>query len=127
MSMPMQLRRLLAALLLGALLGLCYDLLRPPRRRAGVAVQLLLDLLYSAFAAFALFCFAMSAPDGLLGLWELAAAALGFGLYMALLSPLLLPVFQLALEAFLDVLAAAKKCLKKLELFAKKCFPNLKE
>ena len=122
-----QLLRLLQALLLGALLGLSYDLLRPPRRRAGLPGQVLLDLLYSALSACALFCFAMRAPDGLLGLWELAAAAVGFGLYMALLSPLLLPALQHALDAWLALLKAAKKWLKKMVLFAKKCFPNLKE
>ena len=122
-----QLLRLLQALLLGALLGLSYDLLRPPRRRAGLPGQVLLDLLYSALSACALFCFAMRAPDGLLGLWELAAAALGFGLYMLLLSPLLLPVLLCALDGWLMLWDIARKSSKKMELFAKKYFPNFKE
>ena len=119
-----QLCRLLTAAALGALLGLAYDLLRPPRRRTGPAVGAALDLMYALLAGCALFVYAMGAGSGRLGLWELGAAAAGFALYMALLSPLLLPVFGRALDAGAAVGAGAKKIGKNLELFAKNSFSN---
>ena len=119
-----QLRRLLTAAALGALLALAYDLLRPPRRRTGPFVNAALDLLYALFAGSALFLYAMGAGSGRLGLWELGAAAAGFALYMALLSPLLLPVFSRALDAGAALGEGAKKTVKNLELFAKNRFSN---
>ncbi len=68
------------ALLLGLALGLLYDLLRPLRHRAGRAAPLL-DLLFSLLAGASSFLFAMRAPGGRMGLWELAAALLGFLLW----------------------------------------------
>ena len=82
---------LLLSLAMGLGLGLVYDLLRPPRRAGGTTRTRLLDALFAVTAAVALFFFAMASGDGRLGTWELAAALLGFLLYMHLLSPLLLP------------------------------------
>lgn len=87
---------LLLAALLGALAGLLYDLLRPPRRALRQPWAALTDLLYALAVGAGLFFFAMSAGDGRLGLWELAAALLGFLLYLRRLSPLLLPLFTRA-------------------------------
>ena len=75
---------LVQALLLGLALGLLYDLLRPLRHHAGRAAPLL-DLLFSLLAGAAAFLFAMRAPDGRMGLWELAAALAGFSLWEHLL------------------------------------------
>ncbi len=69
--------RLMLALALGAGLGLLYDLIRPLRRRAGKAAPLL-DVLFAVLSAAAAFFFACAAPDARLGIWELAAALLGF-------------------------------------------------
>lgn len=68
------------ALLLGFGLALLYDLLRPLRHRAGGAAHLL-DLSFSVLAGAAVFLFAMRAPTGRIGLWELAAALTGFLLW----------------------------------------------
>ena len=76
---------LLLALALGVVLGLLYDLLRPLRRRAGRGSPLL-DLLFALLAGLGAFCCAMSADSGSLGIWELAAALLGFLLWQNFLS-----------------------------------------
>ena len=62
----------------GWLMGLLYDLLRPPRRRMGRGFAALLDILFCAAAGSAAFLFAMSAGNGRLGCWELLAALCGF-------------------------------------------------
>ena len=68
---------LFLALLLGAAIGLLYDLLRPLRRRAGRMAPLF-DGLFSLLSGFGAFCYAMTADSGRLGTWELAALLLGF-------------------------------------------------
>lgn len=74
------------ALLMGVLIGLLYDLLRPVRRRGGKFCAAVLDCLFSLCSAFAAFLYAMTAPSGRLGLWELFMTLLGFTLYMYTLS-----------------------------------------
>ena len=74
------------ALGMGVGFGLFYDLLRPIRRRGGRLRAALLDCLFSLCAAFAAFVYAMAAPSGRLGLWELSMTLLGFILYMYTLS-----------------------------------------
>ncbi len=118
---------LLLASLLGLGAGLLYDLLRPPRRAARPLPAALLDLLYTLGVGAGLFFYAMSAGDGRLGQWELAAALLGFLLYLHLLSSHILPLIE----------AAARFAAKSLEtlgnhakIFAenqKKFFKNLKD
>ena len=71
---------LLQALLLGAAIGLLYDVLRPLRRRVGRAAPVF-DGLFSLLAGIAAFCFAMAAGDGRLGIWELGSMLLGFLLW----------------------------------------------
>lgn len=118
---------LLLALGLGVLLGLAYDLLRPPRRRSGQLLGAALDLVFCAAAGFAAFLYAMSAGNGRLGLWELAAMLLGFLLYLSLPSRWLLPLFSRGWELFFRGLDAAKKTLKILRNLAKKCFQIVAE
>ncbi len=75
--------RLIAALGLGAALGLAYDLLRPWRRRAGRASPLF-DVLFARLGGAAAFLYAFTARDARLGIWELAAMLGGFLLWLAL-------------------------------------------
>ncbi len=69
--------RLTLAPILGAGLGLVYDLLRPLRRRMGRAAPLA-DVLFALLGGAAAFLFACAAPDARLGTWELAAMLSGF-------------------------------------------------
>lgn len=71
---------LLPALLLGAAIGLLYDLLRPLRRRAGRAAPIF-DGVFSLLSGLGAFCYAMTAGNGRLGMWELASMLSGFLLW----------------------------------------------
>lgn len=122
--MELDLRRqglaLLLALLLGAGIGLAYDLLRPPRRRLGPLAGALLDLLFSAASGCAAFAYAMGVGDGRLGIWALGAALTGFLLYMHSLSAPLLRLFTKLLDILCAGAAAAKKTASRLLSSAKK-------
>ena len=122
-----QLLRLLGALLLGAGLGTAYDLLRPPRRRLGRVGAALLDLLFALLAGAAAFLCAMSAPEGRAGLWELAASALGFLLYIHVLSPLFYPLFFTFFDFLCRIIGSCKKCCVKIQNSAKKNFQNVRK
>ena len=108
-------------------LGLVYDLLRPPRRAGGTLRTRLLDALFAVTAAVALFFFAMASGDGRLGTWELAAALLGFLLYMHLLSPLLLPPVEKIFRGVGAFLIRLEKLIKKVQNKLKKLFPKIRE
>ena len=118
---------LLLSLAMGLGLGLVYDLLRPPRRAGGTTRTRLLDALFAVTAAVALFFFAMASGDGRLGTWELAAALLGFLLYMHLLSPLLLPPMEKIFRAMGKFLERTIKRIKKVQNKLKKLFPKIRE
>ena len=115
------------ALAMGVGLGLAYDLLRPPRRRCGPVPAALLDLLYSAFAGTAAFLYAVRAPAGRMGLWELTAVLLGALFYLYALSPVVLPALELPYRVMEKIMRSCKKASKKLEISAKKIFPNVRE
>ena len=115
---------LLPALFLGTGLGLLYDLLRPPRRRGGAALQGLLDLLFALSAGAAAFLNAMAASNGRLGIWELAAALAGFLFYLHLLSPAILPLLERLDRVMSGTIRSSKKTVKKLAFSAKKFFSN---
>ncbi len=91
------------ALLLGLALVLLYDLLRPLRRRAGRAAPLL-DVLFAVLSGLAVFLFAMRAPSGRLGQWELSAALGGF-----LLGEHFLCCFKQRITAFFAHIRAKKE------------------
>ena len=118
---------LLLSLAMGLGLGLVYDLLRPPRRAGGTLRTRLLDALFAVTAAVALFFFAMASGDGRLGTWELAAALLGFLLYMHLLSPLLLPPVEKIFRGVGAFLIRLEKLIKKVQNKLKKLFPKIRE
>lgn len=111
---------LLLALLMGAGIGLAYDLLRPPRRRLGPPAGAVLDLLFSTAAGCAAFAYAMGVGDGRLGIWALGAALAGFLLYMHSLSAPLLRLFTALLDALCAGAAAVKKTAARLLSSAKK-------
>lgn len=117
---------LLAALLLGLGLGLCYDLLRPPRHRLGTLGGGLLDLLFSLLAGAAAFLLAMSSRGGRTGLWELTATLLGFLLYLHALSPAVLPLLEAGYRMMFSTIRLFKKIEKNLWKSAKKTFQTRK-
>lgn len=129
--METELGRQGAALLLGfglgGLAGLCYDLIRPIRRRCGGLGGAALDGLFCVLAGGGLFLFAMGAGSGRLGLWDLAAALLGFLTYMHALSPPILPIFSTGLDKFCMLMASCKKIIKKTALSAKIIFQKMRE
>jgi len=96
------------ALAAGLALALLYDAVSPLRRSFS-RLTWLFDAIYALCAGIALFSLAMSRPFGRLGLWEPAAAALAFWLYMNLISPLLSPIFS---KVFQTLTLPVKKILK---------------
>ena len=106
---------LLLSLTMGAGIGLLYYILLPARRHSGAALARLLDALFAVTAAAALFFFAMASGNGRLGTWELAAALLGFLLYMHLLSPLLLPPVEKIFRGVGAFLIRLEKLIKKVQ------------
>ena len=118
---------LLLSLTMGVGIGLVYDILRPARRQSGAVLARLLDALFAVTAAAALFFFAMASGDGRLGTWELAAALLGFLLYMHLLSPLLLPPVEKIFRGVGAFLIRLEKLIKKVQNKLKKLFPKIRE
>ena len=117
---------LLAAGLLGTGLGLGYDLLRPPRHRLGGFGAVLLDVLFALLAGAAAFLKAMSRPEGRLGIWELAAALLGFLFYLHALSPGVLPLLESGYRMMSNTIRLFKKIEKNLWKCAKKSFQTRK-
>jgi hypothetical protein len=115
------------SLLLGALLGLGYDFLRPPRRRGGRLLSTLLDLLFCVFAGDVCFVEAMSGDSGRIGLWELSASLLGFLFYLYLLSPVFLPVFSSLFGFLSKIIGWFKKFFAKSHFFAKKYFQKVRK
>ena len=118
---------LLEALGIGALLGLAYDLLRPPRHRAGRLTAAALDALFCAGAFWAAFCFAMASGSGRLGVWELAFMLLAFLGYMRWLSGGFLSVYVPLLRALETGAERGKKIIKKILFSTKLFFQKVRE
>ncbi len=112
---------------LGLGTGLLYDLLRPLRRRGGKLLAAAADAVFALVSAFLLFLFAMQADNGRLGTWELAAALLGFLLYMHALSPAVLPILEKLYQITGKSLRSLEKNLKKIQNLLKRLFPKIKE
>ncbi len=80
--------------LLGALLGLVYDVMRAARRATGCRwLAFLLDLAFWIGTTWTLFLFALVRGDGRIQVFYLVALALGGGGYLLTLSRLTMPVF----------------------------------
>ena len=87
------------AFVMGAALGVLYDMLRPLRRRSGRGGAAALDVLYMLLCGVLSFMFDMSAGSGRLGVWELAATLAGFAGYMYTLSSAVFPLLDGAVAA----------------------------
>lgn len=118
----------LLSLALGAVLGLVYDILRPPRRAMRKAGAVL-DFAFCALAALGAFSLAMRSEGGRFGLWAVGAGFAGFLLWITLASPLFAPLSQrlwAGVEKFVKtVVKIVKKSVKSAKfLFAKmkSCF-----
>ena len=123
-----QLMLFLRSVLLGGVLGLLYDLLRPFRRLGGQLWGGLLDALYGLTTVSAVFLFVM-AGDGELRVFILMGALGGGVLFFCLLSQPMRPLWDFWTAIFLKPVLWAKKFLgkcekkrKKLLSFAKKWF-----
>ena len=125
-SIEEQALELLAFLLGGALLGLAYDMLRPIRRAAGRGGGAL-DVLFCAAGGALFFLLAMRTGSGRMGTWSLAAAAVGFCMYMQTLSALLLPAFTAVNTAAAGAARGCKKVIKKFCKYAKSIFQKSRE
>ena len=125
-SIEGQVLELLAFLLGGAMLGLVYDMLRPIRRAAGRGGGAL-DVLFCALGGALFFLLAMRSESGRMGTWSLAAAAVGFCMYMHTLSALLLPAFTAVDTAAAGAARGCKKVIKKFCKYAKSIFQKSRE
>lgn len=125
-SIEGQALELLAFLLGGAMLGLVYDMLRPIRRAAGRGGGAL-DVLFCAAGGALFFLLAMRTGSGRMGTWSLAAAAVGFCMYMQTLSALLLPAFTAVDTAAAGAARRCKKVIKKFCKYAKSIFQKSRE
>lgn len=81
-SVSLQAAAIGKAAVIGLVLGLLYDLLRPLRFRAGKVGAFLLDMLFCAASGTAAFFYAMGAGNGRLGVCQLGAMTVGFLLYL---------------------------------------------
>ena len=125
-SIEGQALELLAFLLGGAMLGLVYDMLRPIRRAAGRGGGAL-DVLFCAAGGALFFLLAMRTGSGRMGTWSLAAAAVGFCMYMQTLSAVLLPAFTAVDTAAAGAARGCKKVIKKFRKYAKSIFQKSRE
>lgn len=125
-SIEGQVLELLAFLLGGVLLGLAYDMLRPIRRAAGRGGGAL-DVLFCAAGGALFFLLAMRSESGRMGTWSLAAAAVGFCMYMHTLSAVLLPVFAAVDAAAVRAAQGCKEVIKKFCKYAKSIFQKSRE
>jgi len=119
-----QLAQFLRSILLGGVLGLLYDLVRPFHTLGGKLWGNLLDTLVSLAAVAAVFFFVM-AGDGELRLFILLGALGGAVLFFCLLSPLLRPLWGFWFRIFMAPLRLTERLLKKLYQFCKKLFSFL--
>ena len=116
---------LAAAFALGAALGLCYDILRPLRRKCGTVGAAGIDFVFALLSCAGLFVFSMSADSGRLGLWELCAALLGFLGYIYTLSDYIFNALDRVFSIFLNVCGKIKKFLEIIPNSAKKVFKKM--
>ena len=135
MELPisMQLQEAAASLLFGAVLGLVYDLMRAVRIKAGGPAVHILDILYCAFAAMAMFTLGIASGEGRLRVFMAIIAAAGAGLYFISFGRLVFPAacYLVGLISRLIVfclipIKLLSKPLKKCLFFFKNIFQNVK-
>lgn len=115
------------AFALGAILGICYDLIHPLRRRLRGFGKAAADLIFAFLSALMLFTFSMSAGNGRLGLWELTFALMGFLCYLYTISDKVYAFFDGELTLLVSGAKKIVSFLKKAEKSAKKLFKKLTE
>lgn len=116
-----QLTFFLQAAVLGAALGLVYDLLRVLRTLGGRLWGDLLDVFFCLAAAASLFFFVM-AGDGEMRIFVVLGAGGGMLLFLCLVGPALRPVWRFWLSVALFPARLIKKVWKKSTRNAKKLF-----
>jgi len=116
-----QLALFLRSVLLGGVLGLLYDLTRPPGRLGGRVWRAALDAAVSLTAVGSVFSLVM-VGDGELRLFILAGAAGGAVLFFCLLSPVLRPIWDFWFRLGLVPFRLVGKFLKKVYEIFKKLF-----
>lgn len=132
-DLSQQLTAFLLSWVLGALLGVVFDLLRLPGRRGGW-VRSALDGLFCLFSGACIVAFMLQPGDGELRVYMLAGIAGGALLYLCLLSPLLRPLWGFwqgvagdCLRFFLAPLRFLASLLKKIAERQKKHFLFLRK
>ena len=123
---PDQLAQFFLSILLGAVLGLLYDLLRAVRLRGGRGLGHLLDAAYCLTAAGSVALFVLSG-DGELRLFELAGTLGGAVLYFCLPGPALRPLWDFWLDVLLAPAAVLGELLEKFLKICKKLFSFLRK
>ena len=103
---------LVLAFVMGAGMGVLYDVLRPLRRRSGRGGAAVLDALYMLLCGALAFMFAMGAGSGKLGVWELAATLAGFAGYMYTLSDAVFPLLDRTVGMIGRIGQRIRHCLK---------------
>ncbi len=93
-DLSQQLAAFLLSWVLGALLGVVFDLLRLPLRQDRRWLRPLLDGLFCFFALLCVAAFILRLGNGELRVYMLAGIAGGAALYLCLLSPLLSPAWR---------------------------------
>lgn len=112
-DVALQALRLALAFVLGAALGICYDFVRPLRRRSGRVGAAVLDVVFALASGAAAFAFAMGAGSGKMGIWELAATLVGFAGYMHTLSDAVFALTDAFFSSILCLGACTEKIIKK--------------
>ena len=120
-NISQQLLLFLRSVLLGGVLGLLYDLLRPFRRLGGGLWGGLLDAVYGFTAVSGVFFFVM-AGDGELRVFILLGILIGAVLFFCLLSQPLRPLWDFWTAILLTPVRWAEKFLEKWGNFFKKLF-----
>lgn len=118
---------LLSAFLLGAALGLGYDLLRPLRRRSRGVLTALIDVVFALGAGVLAFVFAMGAANGRLGVWELTFTLAGFLVYLYTLSRRVYPIMDGGMKIVCVIAKKIKKFFQKNAEMAKFLFQKVRE
>lgn len=116
-----------AAFVLGVLLGLMYDFIRPFRRRASSGAALCIDVIYGLCSGCGVFLYVMAAPGGRLGLWELTMSFLGFLAYTWFLSDRVYSLTDGVYGLALRFVAGLKNILKKFRNMTKLYFQNVQK
>lgn len=118
---------LAVAAILGFGLGFVYDVLRPFRRRSKLVFAAVLDVFYGLFSGFSVFIYTMGAPNGRLGLWELAMTLLGFLLYIYTLSDMVYSITDEVFVFFEKIFCSLRGKIKKFPKLTKFFFQNVQE